>query len=93
MNAEEFAQWIVWMDAEQIGPQWDRFRHAQMLAAVQNGGRYEHTSKRPFYAADFMPDDPWCAKPSAAQLSREQRVKQVNLELAVLESAFFAPGA
>jgi hypothetical protein len=30
MDAQELTQWVVWMSAEQIGPDWDRLRHVQL---------------------------------------------------------------
>lgn len=58
LSAQEFSQWIEWMQAEQIGPDWDARRHAELLAAAHNGAMLK-ADKKPFSAADFMRSDPW----------------------------------
>jgi hypothetical protein len=90
MNGKELAQWTAWMDAEQIGPEWDRFRHAQMLAAVQNGGRYEHAEKRAFIAKDFMTPDPWTEpeEPKPTDKTAALRKRLLAAELSAMEDAF-----
>lgn len=56
MSAREFSHWCAWMDAEQVGPVWDRIRHAQAMAAIYNGP-HEREGGGLFTAADFLPKD------------------------------------
>lgn len=58
LGAQEFVQWMQWMQAEQVGPDWDALRHAELLAAVANGAVVK-PDKRMFTAADFQRPDPW----------------------------------
>lgn len=58
LSAQEFTRWMVWMQAEQIGPEWDALRHAQLQAAAANGA-LSKPDRKPFTAADFMRRDPW----------------------------------
>lgn len=59
MSALELERWIAWLDAEQIGPGWDRLRHAQLLEAMHNSGRIGKKGGGLFKTLDFMPADPW----------------------------------
>jgi hypothetical protein len=59
LSAQEFTRWCVWMDAEQQGPAWAAMRHAELMAAVHNGGGLRHADGRPFRVEDFMRTDPW----------------------------------
>jgi hypothetical protein len=69
LSAQEFTQWVEWMQAEQIGPDWDARRHAELLAAAHNGAMVK-PDKRPFTAAEFLRPDPW--------LPPEQRPRFLN---------------
>lgn len=64
LSAQEFTQWIEYLQAEQIGPDWEARRHAELLAAAHNGAMVK-ADKKPFTALDFMRRDPW-APPEAA---------------------------
>lgn len=58
LSAREFSQWLLWMDAEQVGPAWDTLRHAQLLAALHNGPMSKR-DKSAFKASEFVPANPW----------------------------------
>lgn len=58
MTAAEFNAWVLWMDAERIGPKWDRIRHAQLQAAIYQGASTREGGGN-FEAADFLPPDPF----------------------------------
>jgi len=59
INALELARWDAWLDAEQIGPAWDRYRHAQLLEAVHNSARVAKKGGGMFKVTEFMSPDPW----------------------------------
>lgn len=79
LSAQEFVQWTLWMQAEQVGPEWDALRHAQLLAAVANGEGVK-PDKRLFTAADFQTPDPW--------VPADKRPKFLNPEDAALGGMF-----
>lgn len=79
LSAQEFVQWMEWMQAEQLGPDWQALRHAEVLAALSNGAM-QKPDKRPFSAADFMRADPW--------LPADKRPKFLNPQDAQLASIF-----
>ena len=54
VSAREFAHWVRWMEDEQVGPEWDRLRYAQLLAAIYTGPS-QRVGGGAFKAADFMP--------------------------------------
>ncbi len=83
LSAQEFARWKVWLQAEQVGPRWDALRHAELLAAVHNGGNYQRKGGGAFTRKDFMPADPWQAVP---QLTPEQLQAQQEAEFAAFMS-------
>jgi hypothetical protein len=64
LSAQAFTRWLIWMEAERIGPDHDRLRHAQMLAAGLNAGHVKKKDGTVFAPNDFLPDDPW-AEPKA----------------------------
>ena len=37
MSAQEFGEWMVFLEREQLMPEAERLRHAQLLAALHNG--------------------------------------------------------
>ena len=61
MSAQEFTRWIIWMQAEQQGSDWQARRHAELLAGVHNSGRVQHADQRLFELKDFLRSDPWAA--------------------------------
>ena len=58
MSAMEFAQWFVYMTHEELLPEVDRLRHAQLLAATHTGA-VVNTSKQPWTAEDFTDINVW----------------------------------
>lgn len=76
-------QRLIWMDQEQIGPAWDRFRHAELLAAMLNG-QCRRADGRPFVVADFL-TDPW-AEPKT--VTAEDQKRQIAMELEAMADAF-----
>jgi hypothetical protein len=73
LSAQEFARWQAWLEAERVGPAWDARRHAELMAAVHNGGRVARAGGGLFTVADFMQPDPWApAAPAAADLTPQQ---------------------
>ena len=61
MSAQEFTRWMIWMQTEQQGSDWQARRHAELLAAVHNSGRVQHADQRLFELRDFLRADPWSA--------------------------------
>ena len=53
------------MQTEQVGPEWDALRHAELLAALNNGP-LQKRDKTLFRTADFMRSDPWAPPDPAA---------------------------
>ena len=80
LSAQEFTRWVLWMRHEQVGPAWDRVRHAEILAATGNAGRYQHRDGRPWDLRDHLPADPWAPPapppPAAAGITPAQRRAQ-----------------
>lgn len=82
MSAQEFMHWQAWLRAEQVGPEWDRLRHAEVMAAVHNGA-CERKGGGAFTAVDFLPKDAWhlpAAADPQAQAARLQRELQAMEE-------------
>lgn len=84
MSALELSEWVAWLDAEQVGPWWDRLRHAELMAAVANGSLTKRSGL--FSAADFLPADPWLPPPKP--LTAEQTRARLQAELAGMEDLF-----
>lgn len=59
LSGQEFTRWVLWMHAERVGPQWQAQRHAELLAAVNNGGQVKRQGGGLFKPSDFLPADPW----------------------------------
>lgn len=77
MSAREFSDWMAWMATEQVGPFWQRLRHAEVMAAVHNGA-CEKRGGGVFTWQDFMPAEP--AEPMTPE--------RMRAELAAMEDAF-----
>lgn len=79
MSAEEFGEWQAMFTREQLHPAADRLRHAQLLAAIQNGA-LRKPDKTLWQAAQFLSPDPWAkqsAPAEAPQLTPQQLAAQV----------------
>lgn len=88
LSAREFTQWLLWMDNEQVGPQWQRLRHAELMAATGNAGRTQHVDSRPWEPRDFLRADPWAPPPApAAAITPAQRKAQHDAWLRRQEEA------
>lgn len=84
LSGQEFGRWVVWMQAEQLGPEWDALRHAQLLAAAHNGGAFKRKGGGPFLAADFLRADPWADR---AELTPQQMQDRLDAEYAQMVQA------
>jgi hypothetical protein len=76
VSAEEFAEWSEMFSAEELHPNAERVRHAQLLAALANG-ELRHPSKKMFAAQDFM-RDPWKKPEPKVRLTAAQVAAQVS---------------
>jgi hypothetical protein len=83
LSAQEFARWQVWMQAEQVGPDWAAHRHAEAIAAAYNAGQFKHRDARAFAAADFARSDPWAA--AAPALTPEQERARLQAQVADMQ--------
>ena len=77
LTGQEFSRWVLWMQAEQVGPEWQALRHADLMAATHNGGQFKRHGGGPFKAADFLRADPWHDAPS---LTPEQEAARMQRE-------------
>jgi hypothetical protein len=59
MSSEEFSEFQVFMNAEQMLPVHDRGRHADQLAAQANGPLRRGKGAALWARADFVAADPW----------------------------------
>jgi hypothetical protein len=75
MSAEEFAEWSVMFSAEELHPSAERFRHAQVMAALHNGP-LTRKSKKLWDAAEFMRDG-WKAPEAKKRMTPAQVARQV----------------
>lgn len=88
MSACEFMQWLTFLDLERCGPAWERARHADVLAAHANGPLQLPGGRSGAWSlADFLPADPWQAKPKTAE-SADDLARRLQLEVAAIEDAF-----
>lgn len=78
LSAQEFTRWMVWMQAEQIGPEWDALRHAQLQAAAANGALVKHDRKA-WASGDFMRPDPWAPQEPAARFLNPADAQLANI--------------
>lgn len=88
LSAQEFNQWQVWLQVQQVGPEWDALRHAELLATASNGGQYRHRAGRPFNAGDYLRPDPW-AEPQS--LTPEQERERLEREFAQMQQQHEGP--
>lgn len=77
MTAQEFGEWMVFYQREQLHPAAGRMDRAQQLAAVHNGP-LTRRDKQMWRAADFMPLDPWVPQPEPASPTVQQLAAQVE---------------
>lgn len=81
MSAQEFGEWITFLQHEQLTPQAGRQRHAQQIAAAHNGP-LTRRDEALWQTSHFVPPDPWAppapppAPDSAATL--QQQVAALN---------------
>ena len=58
MTAQEFGEWQVFYEREQLHPAAQRYQDAQHMAAIHNGP-LSRADKSLWKAAHLMPADPW----------------------------------
>lgn len=75
MTAAEFNAWCLWMDAERVGPMWDRIRHAQLQAAIYQGAS-EREGGGNFTVQDFLPPDPFAEPAQEDPEAVAERLRQ-----------------
>jgi len=75
MSAQEFGEWQVMFEREQLSPVTARVRHAQVLAA-QYQGASNRKDGQPWDASQFLPADRWC--PPAAPVRQVSVLDQVR---------------
>lgn len=85
-SAREFNERLAWMDAEQIGPFWERARHAQLLAAIANGA-CERTGGGMFSAKDFLPEPQDQDAPEAGERTAEEIAEEFRRRFAAMDWA------
>jgi len=76
LTGQEFSRWVLWMQAEQVGPEWQALRHADLIAASHNAGQFKRQGGGAFTAADFRRRDPWgntAPLTPAQEAERQQR--------------------
>ncbi len=78
MSNRDATEMLLWLDAEQIGPAWDRFRHADLKAALLNSAG-TRADGRPFTVGDFF-TDPWADPPKPANAELQKRLIAAELE-------------
>lgn len=80
MSAEEFGEWQVMFNTEQLHPANERLQHAQVLAALHNGP-LSKPDKTLWQASRFLDLTPWALEEQTpaepAQPTAEQLAKQV----------------
>lgn len=77
MPAQEFNRWAVWMEREQVGPDWAAVHRAQLLAATHNAGLFQRKEGGAFTASDFARADPWV---DAQALTPEEQQARLNAD-------------
>lgn len=58
MSAQEFGEWFVYMTREQLHPENDRIRHAQLRSDVLSGPATP-VGRKQWDLSDFMELDAW----------------------------------
>lgn len=76
LSGQEFARWVLWMNGERVGPQWQQQRHAELMAAVHNGGQVKRQAGGIFRPSDFLPTDPWNPPRPATPAEESERLQR-----------------
>jgi hypothetical protein len=77
MSAQEFGEWMVFFEREQLHPAADLFRHAQLIAAAHNGP-LSRTDKQLWQTSHLLAADAWApAEPEPAPPSLQTLAAQV----------------
>ncbi|MDP3797404.1 MAG: hypothetical protein Q8R06_09675 [Polaromonas sp.] len=83
MSAEEFGEWMVFYQHEQLHPGVERLRHAQLLAAHHNGP-FMRQDKQIWQAHHLLPPEPWTAPPAPPEvtaLTLAEQVARINARM------------
>ena len=65
MSAQEFGEWMVFLEREQLMPEADRLRHAQTLAALHNGPLTRKDGAM-WTFGQLLPAPAWALPPASA---------------------------
>lgn len=84
MSAEEFEEWSVMFNAEDLHPAAARIRHAQLLAALHNGP-LTRKGKKLWLVTEFL-RDPWSETLDAAP--RRLTAAQVKEQVATINATW-----
>lgn len=88
MSAEEFGEWKAIFSKEQLHPDAERMRHAQLLAALHNGALVKR-DKTTWQAVQFMGGNPWEIAEEATEAA-PPTPEQIAAEVARINASFEA---
>lgn len=86
MSAQEFGEWMVFFEREQLHPAADRFRQAQLIAAAHNGPLARH-DKQLWTTSHLLAPDAWAppapepVPPTAQDLAAQVAAINARLEV------------
>ena len=86
MSAKEFGDWIVYLEAEHLTPRHGALRHAQALASLSNGALSRQDSAL-WAAAQFMPPDPWSARPDEEAEPADPTPEELAAQIAAINAS------
>lgn len=85
MSAQEFGEWMIFFDREQLMPDAQRLSHAQTLAALHNGPLTRKDGAM-WNCTQLLPLDPWA--PPQADTPSEPTPEQLAAQVAAINARF-----
>lgn len=79
MSAQEFREWFVYMSREQLQPEFERIRHAQLRADLLTGPAVPPAGQGGWSYTEFVDLDPWAPEPEPlTTVSLREQVEALN---------------
>ena len=79
MSAQEFGEWFVYMSREQLHPEIERIRHAQLRADIRSGPSTPAFRQGGWEYTDFVDLDAWAPEPEPTDMpSLRDQVETLN---------------
>jgi hypothetical protein len=86
LTDREFVEWLIFMQAEQLTPDADRWRHGELLSEVANTSDMRPRGAKRWTPEHFVARDVWKPKDATLQKRKPPTPEELRAQVASLNS-------